>query len=128
MGLRIGVGTTSPSVALDVSGAVTIRNGLRIGASGTNANLVQYGINSTSNSSGTLTVTFPQAFASTPTISATILTTRANVTEYNWLYQLLSVSTTGFTYRVLFTTIAVPSGQYGAGGGDPTSLHWVAYA
>jgi hypothetical protein len=111
-----------------------IRSGIKIGASGTTANLVQYGKNTAvanvgQGSSGTLTVTFPVAFSTTPIINTSLVVNR---TDYFWTHQILSVSATNFTYRVYYSTIGAHSstnaGLYNGGTNDPSELHWTAYA
>ena len=93
----------------------------KFGSNGTTITLTQFGRASISASTGT--VTFPNAFASTPTVSTTL---EQSNTGYVFVIQVTSVSTTGFTWRQYGMTIAAGSTVFAAG--DPATIHWVASA
>lgn len=102
------------SIRIDASG------GLKVGTNGTTHTQLQFGRASNSGGTGEYTITFPVAFSSAPTVS--IVAERNS--GFLFFAQLLGVSTTNFTYRYMFFTVAVPCASYVAA--DPHTLHWVA--
>lgn len=94
---------------------------LKVGTNGTTATLVQYGRSSRSGTNP-FTLTFPTAFSNTPTV---VFNMEINNSSYLFTSQLMSVSTTNFTYRMYLITIANPALCTVAG--DPHTINWVAY-
>ncbi len=93
----------------------------KFGANGTNFDLTQFGKTSISGTSGT--ITFSNAFASPPTVCATLEQTD---TGYLFLLQITSTSTTGFTWNQYLITISV--GATCTVAGDAGFIHWIATA
>ena len=96
-------------------------NSLKVGTNGTTATLVQYG-RSTRSGTNPFTLTFPTAFSNTPTV---VFNMEINNSSYLFTSQLMSVSTTNFTYRMYLITIANPA--LCALAGDPHTINWYAY-
>ena len=95
-------------------------SGVRIGASGTDIPTFRFG-NSTNSGSTSYTVSFGYTFTSAPTVSTVCV---RNDTSNQFIIQLLNVTTTNFTYRLVVTSIANPSQTYA--GTDSHGIHWIA--
>ena len=93
----------------------------KFGTNGTTINLTQFGRAGISTTTGT--VTFPNTFASTPTVSVTL---EQSNTAYVFVIQVTATSTTGFSWRQYGMTIAAGSTIFAAG--DLATIHWVATA
>ena len=66
-------------------------------------------------------ISFPFTFASVPSL---VMSFEINRTDYFWTCQLLSVSTTGFNIRVMYSNGV--NFTYGAGGGDTYYINYNA--
>jgi hypothetical protein len=98
-------------------------NTLRVGPTGSPISTIVRG---NFNGAGPIAnVPFNMTFATVPTVQVTLVNGR---TDYEWKCQVTGVSTTGFTARILFSTIGASSGNYQAGPSDGYTLHWVAFS
>lgn len=99
-------------------------SGLTIGASSNSVQTIRFG-RTAGASAGTITVSFGITFGSTPTV---VVSSERTDIGYVFHHNLISVSTTGFTYRYYFSTITAPSALYNSGSSDGHVMHWIAIA
>jgi hypothetical protein len=102
------------------TGSVLVTGGLKIGSSGTKIETVLSSLVSNTGSTE-YTVNFGYTFTSKPSVNINL---EGGNTAFVFLAQLLTVTTTGFTYRVLAFTINNPSHCFAASDGH--TIHWTA--
>ena len=116
---NVGIGTSSPSVKLDVVGTVRVGNAT---TTGTTIGAIQAGT-ATLGTSGTqeaqFTVTFPSTFASTPHVIVTARAADPNAADV-FAVSTRSISTTQFVINIIRLDVA-------SGWGQNLQLEWFAW-
>jgi hypothetical protein len=131
---RVGIGKSTPSCALDVSGSI-LASSIQMNNVGTSANTAFKILrDSYSSAVGTgtsgITVNFGYTFSSPPIVSVNAI---RNSSQYPCVVSLQSVTTTGFTYIVLYSNFGSDNTTGSAGftvgrigDSDSHSVNWIA--
>jgi hypothetical protein len=131
---RVGIGKSTPSCELDVSGSI-LSSSIQmnnVGTSTSSAFKILRGSYSSAVGTGTtgITVNFGYTFSSPPILSVNAI---RSSTQYPCVVSLQSVTTTGFTYIVLYSNFgsdtAIGSAGFTVGrigDSDSHSVNWIA--